>query len=391
MSLAPVARVTSVSLTPEIATNPVGTQHCVTATVTDQNQQPLNGVRVDFNVTGANPTAGFANTAANGQAQFCYTGQHSGQDTITAAVGDISDTATKNWTGEGANIPPVADPQSVSTPEDTPKTIKLTGSDADGDPLTFIIVTPPAHGELSTLSPATAKAKGKAQKNKKKKGKPAAAAVPSTGANNVTYTPDPNFNGPDSFTFKVNDGKADSTVATVNITVTPVQDALAILSASFVRRIYGTPGIAALIEFLNEDGVASADLTLRSIRARNFPKGCGSDILPSDEVTIAPPIFTEAVSLDSVDETHSEGEIKAVEIGHAALDAAQGCNVTLQLTSFIFHLAGDSSHQFTGTACIDTDTEEITSPCVGTPTTVSTRLRSSSSKASKKLAAPVAR
>jgi len=41
----------------------------------------------------------------------------------------------------------------------------------------------------------------------------------------VTYTPDANYHGPDGFTFKANDGLADSNVATVTITVDPINDA----------------------------------------------------------------------------------------------------------------------------------------------------------------------
>jgi uncharacterized repeat protein (TIGR01451 family) len=98
LSLAPVARVTSVVLTPETDSNPVGTQHCVDATVTDQSGSPLAGVRVDFTVTGVNPTSGFANTNTSGVAQFCYTGANQGSDTITSSVGALSDTASKTWT-----------------------------------------------------------------------------------------------------------------------------------------------------------------------------------------------------------------------------------------------------------------------------------------------------
>ena len=96
-SLAPVATVTSVTLAPKNATNPVTTQHCVTATLLDQNNNVVVGVRVDFTVTGVNPTNGFANSAADGTAQFCYTGTNVGSDTITATVGTLSDTATKLW------------------------------------------------------------------------------------------------------------------------------------------------------------------------------------------------------------------------------------------------------------------------------------------------------
>src|SRR5207247_1490797 len=39
-----------------------------------------------------------------------------------------------------------------------------------------------------------------------------------------TYTPAANFNGSDSFTYKANDGQADSNVATVALTINPVND-----------------------------------------------------------------------------------------------------------------------------------------------------------------------
>ena len=107
-SLAPIVLVTSIALTPATATNPVNTQHCVDATVADQNDGPVAGVRVDFSVTGSNPGSGFANTNASGVAPFCYTGTMAGSDTITASVGTLSDTATKTWTPDNVNPPPTS-------------------------------------------------------------------------------------------------------------------------------------------------------------------------------------------------------------------------------------------------------------------------------------------
>ena len=83
LALGQVASVTTISLTPLTATNPVNTQHCVTATVTDQNAAPLSGIRVDFAATGSNPATGFAFTDVSGQAQFCYVGTVVGQDVIS--------------------------------------------------------------------------------------------------------------------------------------------------------------------------------------------------------------------------------------------------------------------------------------------------------------------
>ena len=47
------------------------------------------------------------------------------------------------------NEPPVANSQSISTDEDTPVEITLTGYDPDGDPISFAVVDHPSHGSLS--------------------------------------------------------------------------------------------------------------------------------------------------------------------------------------------------------------------------------------------------
>jgi Family of unknown function (DUF6288)/PA14 domain/Bacterial Ig domain len=93
------------------------------------------------------------------------------------------------------NTAPVANTQNVITPEDTQTNITLTGSDAEGNPLTYTVVSQPARGTLSGTAP------------------------------NLTYTPAPNDNGSLSFTFKVNDGTLDSAIETVWIAVTAVNDA----------------------------------------------------------------------------------------------------------------------------------------------------------------------
>jgi hypothetical protein len=98
LSLAPIVRATNLDLTPATATKAVGTQHCVNAKVTDQNNAPVAGIRVDFDVTGTHPGSGFGNTDAAGNAGHCYTGVAAGSDSIKAAAGTLSDTATVTWT-----------------------------------------------------------------------------------------------------------------------------------------------------------------------------------------------------------------------------------------------------------------------------------------------------
>ena len=69
------------------------------------------------------------------------------------------------------------------------------GAGGEGS-FTTTIVTGPAHGVLTQNADGT-----------------------------YSYTPDANYNGTDSFTCKVNDGELDSNVATVNLTITAVNDA----------------------------------------------------------------------------------------------------------------------------------------------------------------------
>ena len=117
---------------------------------------------------------------------------YTGSDSFTFRVNDgslNSATATVSITVQATNQAPTANTQSVSTTEDTPKAIVLTGTDPELASLTFSIVTNPSHGSLTGTVP------------------------------NLTYTPALNYHGPDSFTFKVNDGGLDSTPALVSITV----------------------------------------------------------------------------------------------------------------------------------------------------------------------------
>lgn len=101
-SLARVATVIALDVTPKAATNPVGTQHCVDGKVTDQAGAPVPGVRIDFKVTGANPNAGFVTAGANGVGRYCYLGPNPGVDSIVGSVGTLTSTASKTWVQQQA-------------------------------------------------------------------------------------------------------------------------------------------------------------------------------------------------------------------------------------------------------------------------------------------------
>src|SRR5262245_14649597 len=75
----------NLTLTPSAATNPVGTTHTVTATVTDASNTAVSGVAVRFSVTGSVTTSGQCSTNASGQCSFPYLGPAlPGADVISA-------------------------------------------------------------------------------------------------------------------------------------------------------------------------------------------------------------------------------------------------------------------------------------------------------------------
>src|SRR3954453_708018 len=96
---------------------------------------------------------------------------------------------------------PIAQGGSFNGSEDTVITNALVASDVDNTQLSYIVVNQPAHGSVT---------------------------INSNGI--FSYTPNADFNGPDSFKFKANDGTLDSNIATVSLTVFPAPDAPVITS-----------------------------------------------------------------------------------------------------------------------------------------------------------------
>tara|TARA_Y100000593_G_scaffold16926_2_gene33716 strand:- start:4724 stop:13495 length:8772 start_codon:yes stop_codon:yes gene_type:complete len=101
---------------------------------------------------------------------------------------------------------PFANPVSVSTNEDTAVAITLSGSDADGDAITFDIVGGPSTGSLTNSNGSI-------------------GAGSTNVGSSVTYTPNLNSDANDSFTYKAKDSNDNlSESATVSITVNAVDD-----------------------------------------------------------------------------------------------------------------------------------------------------------------------
>ena len=189
------------------AVNDAPVANDITSQVTDENRAmqlditldatDVEGDALTYSIIGTNN----GTVTVNGStATYTPNQDWNGEDTFTYKANDgnlDSNTATVTVTVNAVNDAPVTQNVSFTTDEDTPYTESYTSyvSDVDGDNLTIIAVTNPTNGT---------------------------AACDGT---DCTYTPNQDFNGTDSFTYKVNDGELDSNVSTVTVTVTAVNDA----------------------------------------------------------------------------------------------------------------------------------------------------------------------
>lgn len=172
----------------------------------------------------------------NANGSFIYTpdADFNGADFFTykATDGVLQSAAVRvDITVQAVNDAPVASAQSVATSLGLSKTVTLSGSDLEGSPLTYMVVSGPTKGTLSGTAP------------------------------NLTYTPNLLFVGTDSFTFKVSDGQFDSAPATVSIRVYALP--VATLTSATVLEDQTAP--------LNLSGTASDGATLSAVEILAAP------------------------------------------------------------------------------------------------------------------------
>jgi hypothetical protein len=202
----------SLTLVSATATGGTAVANIGTNTVT-WNGSILNGNAVTVSIQ-AKIKSGTQGAVITNQGTIAYDADGNGTDEASAITDDPGVVGSNNPTGFKVNTAPVADSQSVLAEEDTAKTITLTGTDAENSPLTFTVVGGPSHGALSGTAP------------------------------NLTYTPVANYNGPDSFTFKVNDGSTDSvSQGTVSITVHSIADTPSVTNATTIIGKQTTSGL----------------------------------------------------------------------------------------------------------------------------------------------------
>jgi hypothetical protein len=178
--------------------------------VTDEdNSVTITVLPNDFDVEGdtlsvvgaSNPPNGTSTVNADNTVTYVPDPDFNGNDSFAYTVSDGNggtDTATFSVTVIPVNDAPAAANDVGVTNEDSSTSIAVLVNDADvdGDPLTLTLTSAPTNGVASVNAGAT-----------------------------VTYTPAANFNGGDSFTYRITDPSGASDTATVNVTVFEVNDA----------------------------------------------------------------------------------------------------------------------------------------------------------------------
>ena len=151
--------------------------------------QPKNGT-----LSGTAPSLSYSpNANYSGSDSFSYKANDGAAD---------SNTATVTITVNAVNDKPEVANQSVDVDEDGSVSITLSGSDEEGDSLSYTVLTQPKNGTLSGTAPS------------------------------LSYSPNANYSGSDSFSYKANDGAADSNTATVTINVIKKEEDEPVLSLS---------------------------------------------------------------------------------------------------------------------------------------------------------------
>jgi VCBS repeat-containing protein len=186
---------------------------------TDEDTPLSGGLPGATDVDGDSVTYALDTDAVNGSAvvnadgTFTYTPDEdfNGSDSFSFTVSDGhggSNTYTYDVTINPVNDAPVANDDSFGTAEDTPVTfdVRSNDSDVDGDALSVTKINGTAIGVGSPVA--------------------ITGGSISLGLDGqLTYTPTANFNGTPSFTYTLSDGHGGTSVATVNLTVTAVDDA----------------------------------------------------------------------------------------------------------------------------------------------------------------------
>lgn len=174
-----------------------------------------------YSIPGNGSTVAYTSTAdTHGAITFTY---KANDGTVDSAAATVTVTVNRAPTAAGSTVALLPDVETKIT---------LVGLDADSDTLAYTILTLPGHGTLTESNTTLT-----------------AASLPynlASGKKDVTYTPDPSFVGPDSFTYTARDTWESSDAGTVTLTINTAPTAGTL-------SLYAEPATAATISLPGGD------------------------------------------------------------------------------------------------------------------------------------------
>ncbi|MBC7128620.1 MAG: tandem-95 repeat protein [Thermoplasmatales archaeon] len=219
----------------------------------------------------------------------------------------IAENSSDIWrfTTQAINTPPVANDDSYSTDEDIALTVNTPGvlendNDIDGDNLTAILVSNPNHGTVVLNSNSS-----------------------------FTYTPNSNYHGTDSFTYKAYDGIAYSNIATVYITINSVNDA-PVANDDYASTDEDTP---VLINLSANDYDIDGNINLTSITITQSPSHGSVNVHSNGTVTYTPSLNyygSDSFKYKAKDNDGADSNIATVTITINSTNDAPFANFTYE-------------------------------------------------------------
>ncbi len=216
------------------------------------------------------PTRGQVSINADGTFGYTPNANDFGSDSFTYQLTDgrvASNVATVSITVTPVNDAPVAAEASHATLEDTALVLDLLAWASDVDDVQGSTSAASA-GSAGAATPSPVSGEGRL--SARIVTGPAHGVLTANADGTTTYTPNADFNGADSFTYKVNDGERDSNLATVTLTVTSVNDAPQGAGAT-VATLEDTPYIFRLADFRFTDAHDSPANNVAAVTIATLP------------------------------------------------------------------------------------------------------------------------
>jgi VCBS repeat-containing protein len=208
------------------------------------------------------PSSGSTSVNPDGSIDYTPDADYFGSDSFTYRVCDFAgscDTATVDVTVNAVNDPPDAADDTDSVAEDGSVTIDVLTNDTDVDdgldPSSVTVTVPPANGSIVVNPDGT-----------------------------IDYTPNPDFYGSDSFTYEVCDDTGVCDSATVDVTVTPVNDPpVAVDDSESVNE-----DASVTVDVLGNDSDVDDGLDPASVTVLTGPSSGSTSVNPDGSIDYTP-------------------------------------------------------------------------------------------------------